>query len=82
MVKSKKKINRKRGLKQGENKRPGKARKIRASTRHGYTDEHLSPYGGLLPLVKLWEALKFEDLFKKVFTESLRQTEYGSLFFC
>jgi hypothetical protein len=43
MVKPRKKINRKRGLKQGENKRPEKAKKIRASTRHGYTEEHLSP---------------------------------------
>jgi hypothetical protein len=81
MVKSRRKINRKKGLKQGENKGAGKARKIRASTRHGYTDEHLSPYGGLLPLVKLWEALKFEELFKKVFTEPRRQTQSGSLFF-
>lgn len=81
MVKSRRKNNRKKGQKQGGNKAHGKARKIKASTRHGYTDEHLSPYGGLLPLVKLWDALNFEDLFKKVFTEPGRQTEYGSLFF-
>jgi len=81
MVKSRRKNNRKRGQKQGENEGRGKARKIRASTRHGYTDEYLSPDGGLLPLVKLWDALKFEDLFKKIYIEPGRQTEYGSLFF-
>ena len=75
MVKSRRKNNRKRGQKQGENKGQEKVKKIRASTRHGYTDEYLSPYGGLLPLVKLWDALKFEDLFRKVFTEPGRQTE-------
>lgn len=75
MVKSKRKNNRKRGQKQEENKGRGKPRKIKASTRHGYTDDYLSPYGGLLPLVKLWDALKFEELFKKVFIEPGRQTE-------
>ena len=81
MVKSRIKNNRKRSQKQGKNEGHGKARRIRASTRHGYTDEYLSPYGGLLPLVKLWDALKFEDLFKKVYIEPGRQTAYGSLFF-
>ena len=81
MVKSRRKNNRKRGQKQGENKEQGKVRKIKASTRHGYTDDYLSPYGGLLPLVKLWDALKFEELFKEVFIEPGRKTEYGSLFF-
>ena len=81
MVKSRNKNNRKRGQKQGEKESQGKARKIKASTRHGYTKEYLSPYGGLLPLVKLWDALKFEDLFKTAYIEPGRQTEYGSLFF-
>ena len=58
-----------------------KTRKIKASTRHGYTNEYLSPYGGLLPLVKLWDGLKFESLFSKLYCEPSRETQYGSLFF-
>ena len=60
MVKSEKQHNQKGGIKQGKKEHGRKARKIKASTPHGYTDEYLSPHGGLLPLVKLWDALKFE----------------------
>ena len=81
MVKSKKQHNQKKGIKQGEKEGSGKTRKIKASTRHGYVDEHLSPYGGLLPLVKLWDGLKFEVLFATRYCEPARETQYGSLFF-
>jgi hypothetical protein len=80
MVKSEKQHNEKKGIKQGENGYGRKTRKIRASTRHGYTNEYLSPYGGLLPLVKLWDVLKFESLFSKLYCEPSRETQYGSLF--
>jgi len=80
MVKSRKKHNGKKGLKQGEKEDSRKPRKITASTRHGYTKQFLSPYGGLLPLVKLWDALKFELLFTRSYCEPSRETEYGSLF--
>ena len=80
MVKSKKQHNEKGGQKQGEKGEARKTRKIRASTKHGYTDELMSPYGGLLPLVKLWDALKFESLFSEVYREPVRKSEYGSLF--
>ncbi len=81
MVKSKNQHNQKKGQKQGEKKGARKTRKIKASTHHGYTNEHMSPYGGLLPLVKLWDALKFESLFSEVYCEPTRETQYGSLFF-
>jgi len=80
MVKSKKQHNEKKGQKQGGKGHPRKTRKIRASTRHGYTDELMSPYGGLLPLVKLWDALKFESLFSEVYCEPVRESQYGSQF--
>lgn len=81
MVKSKKKHNEKKGQRQGEREHSRKTRKIKASTPHGYTDEYMSPYGGLLPLVKLWDGLKFEALFTEVYCEPGRETQYGSLFF-
>jgi len=81
MVKSEKQHNQKRGIKQGEKEHSRKTRKIKASTPHGYTNEYMSPYGGLLPLVKLWDGLKFESLFSELYCEPRRETQYGSLFF-
>ena len=81
MVKSEKQHKQKKGIKQGEKEGGRKARKIKASTRHGYIDEHLSPYGGLLPLVKLWDGLRFDVQFSALYCEPIRETQYGSLFF-
>jgi hypothetical protein len=81
MVKSKNQHNQNKDVKQGEDERSRKTRKIRGSTTYGYTDEHLSPYGGLLPLVKLWDGLRFESLFSEIYCEPGRETQYGSLFF-
>ena len=81
MVKSKNQHKQKKGIKQGEKEGGRKARKIKASTRHGYIDEHLSPYGGLLPLVKLWDGLRFDVQFSALYCEPIRETQYGSLFF-
>ena len=58
MVKSKNQHNQKEGVKQGEKEGGSKTRRIKASTHHGYVNEHLSSYGGLLPLVKLWDGLR------------------------
>jgi hypothetical protein len=69
MVKSKNQHNQKEGVKQGGKEGGSKARKIKASTHHGYVDEHLNPYGGLLPLVKLWDGLKFDGLFSTYYCE-------------
>ena len=80
MVKSKNQHNQKEGVKQGEKEGGSKTRKIKASTHHGYVNEHLSPYGGLLPLVKLWDGLKFDVLFSTSYCEPTRETQYGSLF--
>ena len=41
----------------------------------------MTPYGGLLPLVKLLDGLKFPELFEKFFHEPTRQTRKGSYFF-
>ncbi|MDO9123500.1 MAG: transposase, partial [Deltaproteobacteria bacterium] len=81
MVKSEKQHKQKKGIKQGEKEGGRKVRKIKAFTRHGYIDEHLSPYGGLLPLVKLWDGLRFDVQFSALYCEPIRETQYGSLFF-
>jgi hypothetical protein len=81
MVKFKNQHNQKEGVKQGGKEGGSKTRKIKASTRHGYIDEHLSPYGGFLPLVKLWDGLRFDVQFSTLYCEPTWETQYGSLFF-
>lgn len=76
MVKSKNQHNQKEGVKQGGKEGGSKTRKIKASTHHGYVDEHLSPYGGLLPLVKLWDGLKFDVSFSTYYC-----TGWGQVYF-
>ena len=81
MVKSKKKNREKRRIKQGKKKGLKKAIKIGPSTPYGYTEEHLSPYGGLLPLEKFLDGVKFEELFSTMFIEPGRRNRSGSYFF-
>jgi len=80
MVKSKNQHNQKEGVKQGEKEGGSKTRKIKASTHHGYVNEHLSPYGGLLPLVKLWDGLKFDVLFRLIIVSPLGRPNMGACF--
>jgi len=62
MVNSKNKDRKKRRIKQGRNKKAARAMKIGPSTPFGYTDEHLTPYGGLLPLEKFLDAVRSENV--------------------
>ena len=81
MVRLKKSITQKRSVNQGR-KQPGRrAIKIGPSTPYGYTDEHLTPFGGLLALEKLLDGLQFEELFENLYIEPARTTLYGSYFF-
>jgi len=60
MVKRQSKDNSKSRINQGQTECPVKASKIGASTRYEYCSEHLSPFGGLLGLVKFMNLVKFE----------------------
>jgi len=81
MVRLRKKTTRKRPVNQGRKRSHGRAIKIGPSTPYGYTDEYLTPFGGLLALEKLLDGLKFEELFAQLFLEPTRTTLYGSYFF-
>lgn len=81
MVRSKQKNREKRRIRQGKKKGLKKAIEIGPSTPYGYTQEHLSPYGGLLPLEKFLDAVKFEQLFSTMFVEPGRRNRSGSYFF-
>ena len=81
MVRLKKKTTPKKLVKQGRKQSHGRAIKIGPSTPYGYTDEHLTPFGGLLALEKLLDGLQFQELFENLFIEPARTTVYGSYFF-
>jgi hypothetical protein len=81
MVRLSKKGTRKRHENQGRKQPLTKAIKIGPSTPYGYTDEHLTAFGGLLALEKLLDGLKFQELFEQMFLEPTRTTLYGSYFF-
>jgi len=63
MVKIRKKDNRKNGVSKRYNDGCGRGRKINASTAYGTYNEQLSPFGGLLGLVKLLDLFDFKEAF-------------------
>jgi hypothetical protein len=81
MVKSKNKDKRKRRKKQGRKPVAEKAKRIGPSTPYGYTKENLTPYGGLLPLEKFLDGVKFKELFQSLYIEPGRKSRAGSYFF-
>jgi len=60
MVRLNKSIIRKEPVNQGRKQPLKQAIKIGPSTPYGYTDEHLTPFGGLLALEKLLDGLQFQ----------------------
>jgi hypothetical protein len=65
-------VKRRNQYKQESHKRQGKKRlltevkKISAKTPYDFKGRHLTPYGGLLPLVSLLEKLKFKEVVEQV----------------
>jgi hypothetical protein len=53
------------------------ANKINASTRVETCDEFLSPFGGLLAVVKFLEVVQFQDIFKTFYTNPSRGPAQG-----
>jgi hypothetical protein len=63
MVRLNKSITQKGPVNRGRKQSFRRAIKIGPSTPYGYTDEHLTPFGGLLALEKLLDGLQFKELF-------------------
>lgn len=61
-------------------KKLAKANKISASTRVDTCDESLSPFGGLLAVVKFLEVVQFQDIFKTFYTNPSRDPTQGHYF--
>jgi len=57
--------------------RASRPRKIKASTPYGTCTERLSPFGGLLGLIKFLDLLKFEEVFDQLYREPGREPKLG-----
>jgi hypothetical protein len=62
---------------QGGNECPQKASKIGHSTAYDYCRERLSPFGGLLGLVKFLDLVKFKEIFEGFYKPPDRMPEMG-----
>ena len=77
MVKRRKKNNRKSRNSKGFNAKGAEARKINASTRYETCTEQLSPYGGLLALIKFFDLVQFKALFNSTYQKPSRDPKMG-----
>lgn len=77
MVKKQKKNSRKKHNSKRFNGDSGRARKINASTAVGTCSEPLSPFGGLLGLVKFLDLVDFKKHFEEAYIAPSRETKLG-----
>ena len=78
MVKRHNKDNAGRLINQGKEECLAKATKIGPSTAYEYCSERLSPFGGLLGLVKFMDAVKFKEIFDGFYKLPARTPELGN----
>jgi hypothetical protein len=77
MVKQRRKNSRKRRNGKGFKENRAKARKINASTAYETCTEQLSPFGGLLAVIKFLDLVKFDEIFKSSYQEPSREPKLG-----
>ena len=77
MVKKQEKYISKDRINQGEGDCPAKASKIGPSTAYGYCSERLSPFGGLLGLVKFMDLVRFKEIFDGFYRPPTRTPNLG-----
>ena len=77
MVKRQKKNNRKKRSSKGFKANKGKAKKINASTPYETCTEQLSPFGGLLAVIKFLDLIKFHDIFQSAYKAPQRTPRLG-----
>jgi hypothetical protein len=73
MVKQRKKNNKKKRYSKSFTANSTKARKINASTEYETCDEQLSPYGGLLAVIKFFDLVKFKEIFNYAYQRPSRR---------
>ncbi|MCR4308233.1 MAG: IS1380 family transposase [Candidatus Berkelbacteria bacterium] len=77
MVKKQAKDNSKSRKNQGKAECPAQASKKGHSTPYSYCSERLSPFGGLLGLVKFMELIQFKEIFAGLYTPPTRTPDMG-----
>jgi len=77
MVKRRKNNNRKNRSRKGFCKNRAKARKISASTAYETCTEQLSPFGGLLALIKFMDLVNFHKIFDSAYHQPSRNPKQG-----
>ena len=77
MVKKQKKDSRKRHASKHFKQESGRTRKINASTAYGTCGEQISPFGGLLGLIKALDIFDFEKHFNESYHAPSRETKLG-----
>lgn len=77
MVKKQKKNTRKNRIRKGFCKNRTKARKINASTPYETCTEQLSPFGGLLALIKFFDLVNFHKIFNFAYQPTSREPKLG-----
>jgi hypothetical protein len=77
MVKQRKKVSRKRRGGKGSCAHRARARKINASTGFETCREQLSPFGGLLALIKFFDLVGFREIFHFAYQAPCRQPKLG-----
>ena len=77
MVKQQKKNNRKSRNSKGFHKKRVEARNINASTRYETCTEQLSPFGGLLALIKFLDLVNFKEIFHSGYQPPSREPKLG-----
>ncbi len=77
MAKRRSKTNAKVVINQGESGCAAQASKIGASAPYEYCSERLSPFGGLLGLIKFFDLIGFEEMFDKFYKPPSRKPVLG-----
>lgn len=77
MVNRQKKDNARRAINQGETGCPAKATRIGPSTAYEVCSERLSPFGGLLGLIKFMDVVQFREIFDRFYRPPGRTPELG-----
>jgi hypothetical protein len=77
MVKSKKSDFRKNRNTKGRRANSGRPKKIKASTAYDTCSEQLSPFGGLLALIKFLDLVDFKQMFDFIYRAPTRQPKLG-----
>ena len=78
MVKKRKDNNTESRTGKGIREEDRRARRINASTIYETCTEQLSPFGGILGLIKFIDLIGFEEIFKSKYIEPSRKTKLGN----